>query len=188
MAALTVFASLFLTIWQFNQSQREQERRRFQQLEHELTSLLFEIEGNVSVCDHLLAEEANMKNAASVYFNAFHCDVIWHLVTESPLDDITLRQLKRKGDDNLTARQVSVTVVNTYHAMILLNDSLKRSADMLTFQALIKPDPEITERSNFRLREYADFAINDAKRIKSTLSDNRQLIETLRDRCAEAGQ
>jgi hypothetical protein len=185
--ALGVFVSLYYTVAQFKVSQKQQERQELQGLAQVLTSLALEFDGNIDVCRKILADESNYTAAVSVPDNIFHCDVTKQFVTTGLLNESRLKQLvpDKVKTDYVSERRLGATLWNTYHTMLMLNDIMNRTEQLMTFQVLARTDNEIRAQTDFRLKGEMGFLVEKAKELQERLKACRPFIVELRDKCSQ---
>lgn len=186
-AALGVFVSLYYTVAQFKVSQKQQERQELQGLAQVLTALTLEFDGNIDVCRKILADESNYTAAVSVPANIFHCDVIKQFVTTGFLNETRLKQLvpDKMKTDYVSERRFGATFFNTYHKMLMLNDVINRTGQLMTFQVLASTDNQIRAQTDYRLKGEMGFLVQSAEELQESLKACRPLIVELRDKCSQ---
>jgi hypothetical protein len=185
-ASLGVFVSLYYTVAQFKVSQRQQEKQELQQLGQVLAALTLEFDGNLDVCRKVLAEGSNYTTAISVPENVFHCEMVKQFLTTGLLNESRLKQLvpERVQTDYISEKRVGATLWNIHHNMLLLNEVMARSTQLLTFQVLAKTDDQIRAQTDVRIKGDMAFVVQTSKKLQETLSACRPLVVELRDRCS----
>ena len=185
-AALGVFVSLYYTVEQFKVSQKQQEKQELQGLAQVLAALTLEFDGNIDVCRKVLADESNYTAAVSVPDNIFHCDVTKQFVTTGLLNESRLKQLvpEKVRTDYASEKRVGATLWNTYHTMLMLNDVMNRTGQLMTLQVLTRTDNQIRAQTEFRLKGEMAFLVEKAKELQERLEACRPFIVELREKCS----
>jgi hypothetical protein len=72
--------------------------------------------------------------------------------------------------------------------MLLINDLIGRSVDIMTLQVLNKIDDQIRAQTDYRIKGNMGFVVQDAKELKETLTACRPTVIEFRDRCVQLAE
>lgn len=163
-AALSVFVQLYYTVYQFNEVQLTEQEQRAADRQREETerrlhfvarmkALDAEVKWNFLVCAVLRTRMDDALGGLVALHSRFHY--------------VVLEQVLASGE--ITHEDFRFQLWSGYHRMILANDSIEHSVDLVNLRSLGKSDAAPIDMRNDRLKESAALILKSVEIIEKSL-------------------